>query len=200
MVTNISGDNVFFTSDTHFGHLNILKFCNRPWDNIDKHDADLINNWNSVVGIDDTVFHLGDFCKGGSDKWKSIRSQLNGHIYLIRGNHDKMSQPMMDLFDGVFQQLQLKIDKRTVYLNHFPFLCFSHSDPKLYHDGYAINLFGHVHSSPKDLNAPEHSDDGRLKYLYPTQYDVGVDNNEYYPISWEKVYNIIQKQIEKSKQ
>lgn len=87
MITKFSGSGVYFTSDTHFNHNSILKFCNRPFETIEEHDNKLIENWNSVVGLDDTVFHLGDFCFGGAPKWKEIRSQLNGHIILIVGNH-----------------------------------------------------------------------------------------------------------------
>lgn len=70
-----------------FNHKAILRFCNRPWESIEEHDQALIENWNSVIGPDDTVFHLGDFVFGGFPKWKEIVEQLNGHIYLIRGNH-----------------------------------------------------------------------------------------------------------------
>ena len=69
MITKFPESGVFFTSDTHFGHENILKFCNRPFSSIEDHDLALINNWNSVIGNDDTVFHLGDFCFGNTTKW-----------------------------------------------------------------------------------------------------------------------------------
>lgn len=197
MITKYSGDGLWFTSDTHFCHNNILRLCNRPWDNIDEHDKALIDNWNSVVNPDDTVFHLGDFVFGGAPKWKDIRQQLNGHIILIKGNHDdhSLQQSLYSLFEDVVYQARIMIDGRTVYLNHFPFLCFAHSDPQIYNDSYAINLFGHVHSRI----GTNGYDTGRLQYLYPTQYDVGVDNNTYTPISWQNVDNIIKKQIENLK-
>ena len=60
---------VFFTSDTHFGHQNIIRFCNRPWATIAEHDQALIDNWNAIVPEDAVVFHLGDFSyKGGGSK------------------------------------------------------------------------------------------------------------------------------------
>ena len=88
MITKFPESGVFFTSDTHFNHEAILRFCDRPFTSIQEHDKVLIDNWNSVVGPEDTVFHLGDFCFGGFPKWKEIREQLNGHIILIVGNHD----------------------------------------------------------------------------------------------------------------
>lgn len=153
----------------------------------------MIDNWNSRIGNDDTVFHLGDFCFGGAPKWKQIREQLNGHIYLIKGNHDdkNLQASLYPLFEEVVYQARILVDGRTVYLNHFPFLCFAHSNPYHYGDNYSINLFGHVHSYPDATG----SDISRLVHLYPTQYDVGVDNNNFSPVSWLQIKEIISQQI-----
>ena len=86
MITKLSGEGLWFTSDTHFNHANILKFTNRPFENVTEHDEALIKNWNDRVGVNDTVFHLGDFCFGSSQKIVEIRERLNGNIVLIRGN------------------------------------------------------------------------------------------------------------------
>ena len=193
MITKFTGDGLFFTSDTHFNHKAIIGFCNRPWKSIEEHDQALIENWNSVVSPDDTVFHLGDFVFGGFPKWKEIVEQLNGHIYLIRGNHDdkQMTAGIQTLFEDCLYQARILVDGRTVYLNHFPFLCFGHGDPKIYKDSYSIQLFGHIHSGPNSTSA----DVSRSSILYPTQYDVGVDNNNYRPISWKEINEKIQKQV-----
>lgn len=79
--------NIWFTSDTHFGHRNIIKFCNRPWNTVEEMDNALIENWNKVVKPEDIVFHLGDFAFATNGRWKEIINSLNGHIYLIVGNH-----------------------------------------------------------------------------------------------------------------
>ena len=88
----------------------------------------LIKKWNDTVPANGLVFHLGDFAWGGFQEWKSIREKLNGDIILIRGNHDFKNGPQTDydaknLFADVYQQLYVQIEGRTVYLNHFPFLC-----------------------------------------------------------------------------
>ena len=193
MITKFSGEGLWFTSDTHFNHANILKFTNRPFENIAEHDEALIKNWNDRVGNDDTVFHLGDFCFGSPQKIMEIREKLNGNIILIRGNHDdkNLQRSLWSLFEDVVYQARILVDDRTVYLNHFPFLCFAHGSFDLYGDGYSINLFGHVHSGPNCTT----DDNSRLSILYPTQYDVGVDNNNYAPISWNEVKSIIESQI-----
>ena len=60
------GIKVYFTSDTHFYHSNIIDFCKRPFKNVEDMNETLIENWNRIVSQDDNVFHLGDFCLGGS--------------------------------------------------------------------------------------------------------------------------------------
>lgn len=170
---------LFFTSDTHFDHKNILKYCNRPWETVEEMNQGLIDNWNSVVGPDDTVFHLGDVTFGGNTNLIEYVSQLNGHIILIKGNHDKkLQQSICDkLFEYSCQQLRLNIEGKTVILNHYPFLCFSED----------IQLFGHIHSNPMST-----SDDVDKFSCYGDHYrqlDVGVDNNSYKPVSWEQIKN-----------
>ena len=185
-----SGDGIFFTSDTHFGHDNIIRFCNRPFKDLNEMNYKLIENWNSVVGPDDVVFHLGDFAWGGAPLWRSIRSQLNGHIVLVIGNHDVKNLKQTaanDLFDAVVPQLQLTIEGRSVYLNHYPFLAYGGA----YRGDSAVwQLFGHVHTH----DGGNGKDDERMKYLFPTQYDVGVDNNNFTPVSWEEIKRIINRQ------
>jgi calcineurin-like phosphoesterase family protein len=81
--------NIFVTSDTHFAHYNIIKYCNRPFsDLIEMHEC-LIKNWNDIVSPDDLVFHLGDF-QMPSDFYilNKIVTRLNGDKILIKGNHD----------------------------------------------------------------------------------------------------------------
>ena len=188
-----SKQGIWFTSDTHWGHLNIIKFCNRPWGSVEEMDEALIDNWNSVVEKDDIVFHLGDFAFAPNWRWKELLSRLNGQIHLIIGNHDETRWPgdkVMELFAGVYNQLKLKIDnKYHVYLNHYPFLTYGGvwREP----ENAVIQLFGHVHSSPTSSG----KDDSRLSILFPYQYDVGVDNNNYTPLSWDKIKDIIQQQI-----
>lgn len=84
----IMNSDTFFTSDTHFYHTNILKYCNRPFKNTEEMNAILIEKWNAKVKKDDVIWHLGDFCFGGKDNIKEIFPKLNGKINLVLGNHD----------------------------------------------------------------------------------------------------------------
>lgn len=185
-----SAKNTFFTSDTHFGHANIIKLCNRPFKDVEEMNEKLIENWNKVVSEDGTVFHLGDFAFGGSSVWNSIIPRLNGHINLIMGNHDRknLRQGYMSYFDMVVPQLQIEIEDNSIYLNHYPFLCYGGSYRGVW------QLFGHVHSRPQ----ADGLDISRLRVLLPTQYDVGVDNNNFTPISYREVKEKIESQKNES--
>jgi calcineurin-like phosphoesterase family protein len=192
-----NGSKIFFVSDTHWNHSNIIKFCNRPFKDVDEMNRKLIENWNNKVPEDGLVFHLGDFAWGGGyEAWKKIRNQLNGEIILIEGNHDRKNlvpTAREELFKCVTWQMLIEIEGRKVLLNHYPFLCYAgvYRDPK----SLVYNLYGHVHSGPNGKG----EDIERLKYLFPTQYDVGVDNNDYTPISWHEVEKKIGKQLLKYK-
>ena len=179
---------VFFTSDTHFNHANILNFCNRPFADVEEMNEALIARWNNVVGKNDTVFHLGDFCFGGAAEWTRLLDRLHGKIHLIVGNHDlkNLRQGIINRFEEVTMQSQIQIDEHLIYLNHYPFLCYSGAyRPEVW------QLFGHVHTRVDNSGI----DADRLQHLYPTQYDVGVDNNDYTPVSYEQVRQIIETQL-----
>ena len=183
-------DKIWFTADSHIGHRNIIKYCQRPFSNVEEMNETLICNWNKVVGKNDYVFHLGDFSVGGAAEWTSILDNLNGRIFLVLGNHDmnNVDQGFMRRFEDVAMQMLITIGKQRVYLNHYPFLCYGGA----YRGTW--QLFGHVHTSScmSGLDGP------RLQMLFPRQYDVGVDNNNYTPISFEEVEVKILAQIAQS--
>lgn len=162
-------------------------------------DKKLIENWNNKVPKDGIVFHLGDFSWGGYNAWKDFREQLNGDIILIKGNHDmkNLTPQAVGLFKHVAQQMRIEIEGRKIWLNHFPFLCYSGT----YRDfnGLEYNLFGHVHlSNIKERNTGRDCE-RCYQMLFPTQYDVGVDFNNFTPISWYEVNDKIQKQTKEGK-
>ena len=79
---------IFFVSDTHFCHENIIKYCKRPFKSIEENDEELIRRWNEKVPEDGIVFHLGDVAFGDRERVDNILKRLNGKIYLVIGNHD----------------------------------------------------------------------------------------------------------------
>ena len=183
-------NDIFFISDPHFGHQNILKYCNRPFKSTDEMNEFIINRWNLLVKEDDIVFILGDIAFGGAGLFDKIVPRLNGQKYLILGNHDykNMREKYREYFVKVSTKMFISIDGQPIILNHEPLLCFGgQMDNRIWH------LFGHVHTSH---GTQQGSDYKRVKYLStPTMYDVGVDFNEYIPVR----YQIIKAHIEKQK-
>ena len=156
------GSRVFFTSDTHFNHTNIIRFCNRPFKDVAHMNETIIANWNSVVGPDDIIFHLGDFCLGDSAEWINVLNRLNGKIYLIAGNHDikNLRQNYTKYFEQITMQMHIEVDKQKIYLSHCPFLCYG----GVYRDTW--QLFGHVHTSRHNTG----KDVPRWKMLFPKNF------------------------------
>jgi calcineurin-like phosphoesterase family protein len=189
------GSNIFFTSDSHFGHENIIRFCKRPFNSVEEMNEELIRRWNEKVGPNDIVFHLGDFCWGGSQVWNGILDKLNGKIYLCLGNHDlkNIRQGYVERFEDVQFQYYIRIENKNIYLNHVPFATV----PGGYRGEKAVwQLFGHIHTNPHPDCVGK--DDERCSNLMATQYDVGVDNNDFYPISFNEVKQIIEQKQKES--
>ena len=191
------GSKVFFTSDTHFGHEIILRCCNRPWATIAEHDQALIENWNDTVSEDAVVFHLGDFCYkgGGFSTIQYLKDLLHGQIVLIRGNHDPDTrkpqnlQKLQQLFDGVYDQLEITVDGQRILMNHYPLLTWPHA----YGQHPTWQLFGHIH-----LRKGITGSDAFIieQCCRPTQYEVGVDLNGYRPISFQNLKERIAFQVQ----
>lgn len=184
-----NGSNIYFTADHHFNHTNVIQYCNRPFSTIMEMNEALINNWNSVVSTTDIVFYLGDFAFGGVGVWRQFRSRLNGNIIFIKGNHDDQnwSSSFDLLFEHISRCMLIRIENQPIYLTHFPLLCFDGAQ-----NGQKWNFFGHVHSGPKVV---VNNDSERVKNCFPTQYDVGVDNNNYTPVSFHQIRDIINQRI-----
>ena len=123
---------IFITSDHHFFHGNIIRYCNRPFDSYQEMNEAMIKKWNEVVGENDFVLYLGDFAFRG--KANLIRPRLNGTIILIRGNHDNSITPE----DGfIIVEGNLIID--NLILSHRPLL--EEDIPE-----GMTNVFGHIHN------------------------------------------------------
>jgi calcineurin-like phosphoesterase family protein len=179
----------WFVSDTHFGHANIIKYCNRPFHSVHEMENALIQNWNQYVGKDDVVYHLGDFAMGEKSKMQSqierILSQVNGNLIVIRGNHDHSKN--LVFFPSVVNSEVIKIGTYDVELVHNP------SHAKWDKD---FTLCGHVHNSwrmkhkdeiiPGDIrHNPNYSYDNIVAKTFVL--NVGVDVHGFRPISEDEV-------------
>jgi calcineurin-like phosphoesterase family protein len=123
--------NTWFTSDHHFGHANIIKYCNRPFADAEVMNAALEKAWNETVAPEDLVYYLGDFAMSAA-LVPSIVRRLNGRKILIAGNHDKCWQEkdpdsrwyehyVRAGFLEIYQKLYLEIAGESVLLSHLPY-------------------------------------------------------------------------------
>nr|DAT46267.1 MAG TPA: metallophosphatase domain protein [Caudoviricetes sp.] len=173
---------VFFTSDSHFSHFNVAKLCNRPYSSRSEMNQCLIDNWNKVVPEDGIVIHCGDFMlshKIGFKEYSKYINKLNGTIYLTRGNHDRIDLGNYDNKLIVNDCMHIQVEKTTIYAQHYPCLAFNGD----------IQVFGHIHTlSDGKVHGLDSEVPDKLKF---NQYDVGVDQNNYTPINYNQLINII---------
>lgn len=167
---------IFFTSDLHFGHKNIISATQRPFASAEEMDAALIKNWNHRIRPNDEIYILGDFTMQGAQFAMEILQQLNGRKYLVRGNHDQfVDKTSFDRswFEWVKDYHGLSYQKQQFILFHYPLAEWNRA-----HHG-SIHLHGHQH------NKPEYNiTNAELGFL---RYDVGVDANDMTPVSIEEI-------------
>ena len=191
-VVDKPAEKVFFISDTHFGHDWMIDFNNRPYTNSEEMDATLIRNWNKTVPKDGLVFILGDIGDTTQERIIEIFDQLNGEKILIKGNHEDIykEETLKAIFSEIYDLLYICIQDdqdvkiQDIVLCHYPMF-----DWENYFQG-SWQLFGHLHT--REL---KEFDTLRTR-LFAEQYDVGVENNNYRPISYYEVKEIIMKQKE----
>lgn len=134
---------VFATSDSHFSHLNIIKYCNRPWPTVDLMNSAIIEKWNETIGEDDIVIFLGDFlfCRKGDakDTTERFAAALNGHKIIVKGNHDYKN----------FRYTEAGFLKEAYQECSFGSVCFCHNpyDLKENCNFFRHVYYGHVHNS-----------------------------------------------------
>ncbi|AYD05196.1 hydrolase [Neorhizobium sp. NCHU2750] len=157
---------LFFTGDTHFGDPRVLRIDRRPFSNMAEHDAELIGNWNRVVGKDDEVWHLGDFMSAKTGDCAELLASLNGLKHLIVGNNDPETTTGSQGWTSVQHYAELRAHDHHLILCHYAFRTWNQMGKG------SIDLHGHSH--------------GRLKPV-PRQFDVGVDAQGLRPVSLAEV-------------
>lgn len=177
-------DRIWFTSDQHFGHSNIIKFCNRPFASVEEMDAALIANWNKVVKPSDTVFHLGDLTLGDQAMAHSYLTQLNGNLHILSNpwHHDKRwinNYPGMYTKNGEIEILPPMVVAEMKWGEGHPHaitLCH-----------YPLAEWDRNHFSSWCLHGHSHGKHKGEGYIF----DVGVDNTNYYPINLGGIFDVM---------
>lgn len=174
----------FFTADHHFGHANIIRFSNRPFESLEEMNEELIKRWNEKVSPENSVYHLGDLSLANPQETKEILDRLNGKIHLIKGNHEKSTLTYRDRFEWIKDYHEMYIDLPD---GKSPKVILMHYAMKVWNGSHRGNwqLYGHSHGSLPD-------DKTML------QFDVGVDCHNFYPVSELEIQNIMSKKNWKS--
>lgn len=152
---------VWVTSDTHFGHANIIKYAGRPFDSVEDMNEALVENWNSVVKQGDKVYHLGDVTM--NSKSLDILSRLNGRKVLIKGNHDIQK---LKFYTPHFYDIRGSHELAGFIMTHIPVAL---EQSARYPDG---NIHGHLHEKTMDN---------------PWYVNVCVEQTNYTPISFDLI-------------
>lgn len=200
-------DKLFFTSDTHFGHKNIIKYSNRPFKDVSEMNHAMIKNINEKVPHDGILYHLGDFGFLPADELMNIIDQINCKIIFLDGNHDKEmssakvreklssislfpSRKRNKVAEGIVQSVVPGVEilikdsdaprgEQLIYLCHYPSLTWN----KAHHGSWCLH--GHCH--------------GSMRYPFPAKImDVGVDPCGFFPISYAEVKERMNKIIPQS--
>ncbi len=160
---------MYFTSDTHFGHMFALTKRKRPFASLEAMDEMLIARWNETVGADDEVYHLGDVAHAGHTALAEVLGRLNGRLNLILGNNDDRGEmEATGRFSSICVMREMAIGGQRIFLCHYPLREWPNAWRGAWH------LYGHVHGKfdrePLGLSL-----------------DVGVDSHALAPIGLDKV-------------
>lgn len=170
---------LFFTSDHHFGHANIIRFCNRPFQSVEEMNEVMIRKWNEKISKGDDVYHLGDFALNSAEELTEILDQLNGNIHLIVGNHEASALNKRKRFAWVKEYYELKVKDpecsngvQRIILFHYAMRTWRGASRGNWH------LYGHSHNTLPDW------EDSLC-------FDIGVDAHDFYPLSYDEVKAIM---------
>jgi len=173
----------FFTADEHYFHKNIIlpTYSNRPFSDVISMNEGIIGRHNEIVSSNDVTVHAGDICFGAPKRLLEILRQLNGKHILLMGSHDRALKQIVkkenyaereyeDLFTYSGRRLEIGIRNKFLVIDHYCLRTWARSHYNSWH------LYGHSH--------------GRLEPIGKS-WDIGVDNNNYYPVSFDLICEIM---------
>jgi calcineurin-like phosphoesterase family protein len=165
----------FFTADEHYGHRNIIKYCNRPFNSVLEMDQEIIKRHNAVVKSTDTVIHAGDFSLSQKSVAQKYVAQLNGSHIFLQGSHDRW----LNDNGKIHEVWEKNVEGHFIVVCHYAMRVWARS-----HYGSWM-LYGHSH--------------GKLPPV-GKQHDIGVDNNDFYPVSFLQIKKIMETRPENPNQ
>lgn len=177
--------NVFFTSDLHFSHKNIIRFDNRPFTSVEEMNETLIRNWNRKVKKDDLVYILGDISWGNDEETCAIFARLNGRKVLIKGNHDRVHGKIKNYFEEITDYKEITLPgNKHIALCHYPIVFFNR-----HHYG-AFMFYGHVHNSHEWQMTENYKFELEQLDIRCNMFNVGTMVHNYEPVTFEEITGI----------
>lgn len=187
MRLKLEHQNIWFTSDCHFSHTNVIKYDKRPFTSAQEMDETIIERWNENVKDTDVVFYLGDLSFDRDfGRTQAIAKQLKGKIHFILGNHDDDRViKKLGVFETVNDYINLSVKDldnprkyQDIMMFHYPILSWD----KVHHG--AFHLHGHCHGNMM-------KDPTNDWYYKRRVLDVGCNMHDYRPISYDEVKAIL---------
>lgn len=166
---------VYFTSDLHLGHANIIRLCRRPFSDVDEMDRFLVDGWNARVRDDDHVYVVGDLSFKSARPVSFYLDRLGGHKHLVVGNHDGSWMGSVDLgryFESVDMMVCLDDDGHSLVLCHYPMMSWPG------HGSFLV--YGHVHGNKPEGYWP-------LLKTYTRALNASVEINGYQPVTFDEL-------------
>lgn len=165
--------NVWFTSDFHFGHFNIIRYCNRPFGTTQGMDDVLAERVNACAKANDVLYFLGDFCIGSEERVAAYRKRLACKtIHFIEGNHDKTTRKQQQLFNSWGVLSEVNVANQRSVLCHYAMRVWPQ------HAQGAWHLYGHSHA-----NLPDEP--------FSLSMDVGVDTHDFRPWHFDEIQAVM---------
>ena len=173
---------LFFAADHHFGHANVIRHCNRPYTDVDEMDADLIRRWNEYVPKDGIVIYLGDITMNADPDVVSdyMYRKLNGNFQrFVVGNHD-LRYERLGVIGCPMDMLLVEVRdggvKQSIHCSHYPLMSWYKMHRGSWH------VYGHIHNS-------------KFQNPLARAWNVGVDVNDFRPVSYYDLKAIITDRI-----
>ena len=173
---------VFFTSDLHLGHGNIIDLCNRPFVNVEEMDRVLVENWNRKVKKNDTVYVIGDIV-WDKKKVAYYMEQLTGRKILVIGNHDShwaKKEEIQNFFEMITPYIEVHLNGHPITMCHYPMLEWR-SSREILPRKLGYHIYGHIHNRVADEYIP--------MYRQFNALNAGVDVNGFAPVTFDELIN-----------
>lgn len=177
---------IWFTGDQHFYHSKIISYCNRPFKSGAQAAWIMLRRWNEKVKKDDHVYHLGDLAFLSKSDLKEFVWKLNGKIFMVKGGHDHYlnKRGIVERFEWVKDYHELTVQgkefprgKQKIILCHYPIEEWEGKHYGTWH------FHAHSHGNKNGMN------------LNIARIDVGVDNYDFYPVSFEDISETMYQKI-----